>query len=41
MKKAAILIVLVFALGLIMSSCSKEACPAYSQVDTDQVETIG
>ena len=41
MKKAALLIVIVFALGLVMSSCSKEACPAYSQQDTDQFENVG
>jgi hypothetical protein len=38
MKRAVIIIVLVFAAGLILSSCNKEACPAYSQVDTEQVE---
>ena len=41
MKKAALLIVIVFAIGLVMSSCSKEACPAYSQQDTDQFENLG
>jgi hypothetical protein len=38
MKRAVIIIVLVFAAGIIMSSCNKEACPAYSQIDTEQVE---
>jgi hypothetical protein len=38
MKRAVIIIVLVFAAGIIMSSCNKEACPAYSQADTEQVE---
>lgn len=41
MKRAAIIITLVFAIGLIMSSCSKEACPAYSQADVDQLENLG
>jgi hypothetical protein len=38
MKRAVIILVLVFAAGIIMSSCNKEACPAYSQNDTEQVE---
>jgi hypothetical protein len=38
MKKAVIIIVLVFAAGIVLSSCNKEACPAYSQVDTEQVD---
>lgn len=41
MKRAAIIIVVVFAIGLVMSSCNKEVCPAYSQQDTDQFENIG
>lgn len=41
MKKAAIIVVLIFALGIIMSSCNKEACPAYSQIDTDPSEQVG
>ena len=40
MKRAAIIIVVVFAIGLVMSACNKEACPAYSQQDTDQIENI-
>jgi hypothetical protein len=38
MKRAVIIIVLVFAAGIILSSCNKEACPAYSQADAEQVE---
>jgi len=38
MKKATILLVIAFAAGIIMSSCNKQACPAYSQVDTEQTE---
>jgi len=41
MKKAAIIIVVVFAAGLIMSSCNREVCPAYSQADTEQIEYNG
>lgn len=38
MKRAVIIIVFVFAAGLVLSSCNKEACPAYSQIDTEQTE---
>jgi len=38
MKKAAILMIIALAASLIMSSCNKQACPAYSQVDTEQTE---
>ncbi|MFO7935398.1 MAG: hypothetical protein R6U78_15120 [Bacteroidales bacterium] len=41
MKRAAILIVALFAAGLILSSCNKEVCPAYSQVDTEQTDHNG
>jgi len=30
MKKAALIIVLVFAIGLVMSSCNREVCPGMS-----------
>ena len=32
MKKAAFIIVLAFSIGLIMSSCSREVCPAMSEI---------
>lgn len=41
MKRAAIILIIVFAAGIIFSSCSKHACPAYSQVDTEQTEVQG
>jgi len=41
MKKAAIIVIFVFAVGLIMSSCNREICPAYSQADTEQTEYNG
>ena len=39
MKKLAYILVLVFALGIFLSSCNKKAnCPAYrGQVDQEQV----
>jgi len=36
MKRAVIIIVVVFAVGILISSCNKHVCPAYSQVDTEQ-----
>ena len=40
MKKFAYILVLVFALGILLTSCNKKAnCPAYrGQVDQEQVE---
>jgi hypothetical protein len=41
MKKAVIILAVVFAAGILLSSCNKHACPAYSQVDTEQSEELG
>ena len=41
MKKAVIIIAVVFAVGIVMSSCNKQVCPAYSQADTEQTEQVG
>jgi len=41
MKRAVIIIAVVFAVGILVSSCNKQACPAYSQIDTEQTETTG
>jgi hypothetical protein len=41
MKKALIILAVVFAAGIILSSCNKQVCPAYSQADTEQTETNG
>lgn len=38
MKKAAVIIVLVFATGLIMSSCNREVCPAMSDLQERTTE---
>ncbi len=40
MKKIAYILVLVFTLGILMTSCNKKAnCPAYrGQIDQEQVE---
>jgi hypothetical protein len=41
MKRAIIILVVVFAAGLLLASCNKHVCPAYSQVDTEQAEPAG
>lgn len=41
MKRAVIILAVVFAVGILISSCNKQACPAYSQVDTEQTEPNG
>ena len=41
MRRAAIIFVLIFSLGIALSSCNKNACPAYTQIDTEQIENIG
>ena len=38
MKRAVIILAVVFAVGILMSSCNKQICPAYSQADTEQTE---
>jgi hypothetical protein len=41
MKRAVIILAVVFAAGILLGSCNKQACPAYSQVDTEQTEQAG
>lgn len=41
MKRAVIILAVVFAIGILVSSCNKQACPAYSQNDTEQTEQVG
>jgi hypothetical protein len=41
MKRAAVIALLVFAMGVVLGSCNKQACPAYSQHDTEQIENVG
>jgi hypothetical protein len=38
MKRVVIIIAVVFAVGILVSSCNKQACPAYSMEDTEQTE---
>ena len=39
--KITVIAVIIFALGIMMSSCNKKSCPAYSQQDTEQTENVG
>lgn len=41
MKKVAVILVVVFVTALVISSCNKEACPAYSKADTEQPNQVG
>ncbi len=41
MRRAVIILAVVFAAGILLSSCNKHACPAYSQVDKEQTEELG
>lgn len=38
MKKISFILVVVFALGLLFTSCNKKTCPAYSQQDQEQTD---
>jgi len=42
MKKIAIFLVTLFGAAVVLSSCGsqKEACPAYSQNDTEDTEQV-
>jgi len=41
MKKVAVILVVAFITALVISSCNKEACPAYSIADTEQENQVG
>jgi hypothetical protein len=36
MKKFAVLLIVAFVTVLVVSSCNKKECPAYSKVNTEQ-----
>jgi hypothetical protein len=36
MKKIAVIVIVAFALVMVVSSCNKKECPAYSKVVTEQ-----
>jgi len=41
MKKFAVLLIVAFVAALALSSCNREACPAYSSTDNGQTEQVG
>ncbi|MCX6301250.1 MAG: hypothetical protein NTW82_03620 [Bacteroidia bacterium] len=41
MKKFAVILLITFVTALVVSSCNKEACPAYSNVETEQPSQVG
>lgn len=41
MKKLAVILLITFVTALVISSCNRETCPAYSQVDTEQSAQVG
>jgi PBP1b-binding outer membrane lipoprotein LpoB len=41
MKKVAFILVVAFVTALIVSSCNKEACPAYSKADAPKTTQVG
>ncbi len=36
MKKFAVILILAFVTVLVVSSCNKKECPAYSKISTEQ-----
>jgi hypothetical protein len=41
MKKIAVILLVLFVTVLVMSSCNRETCPAYSKADVKKVERAG
>jgi hypothetical protein len=41
MKKFAVVVFVLFVTVLVISSCNREACPAYSKAETDQPNQVG
>jgi hypothetical protein len=41
MKKFAVILLLAFITSLVISSCNKQACPAYSKADVEHSQHIG
>lgn len=41
MKKFAVLLIVAFVIAIAASSCTKQACPAYSSTENDQTEQVG
>lgn len=41
MKKIAVVLLFAFVTLLAASSCNRDACPAYSSIDTEQSDFVG
>ncbi|MDQ1332618.1 MAG: hypothetical protein QG576_653 [Bacteroidota bacterium] len=41
MKKVAVILVFAFITAMAVSSCNKEACPAYTNAETEQTNQPG
>jgi hypothetical protein len=41
MKKIAVILILTFVTAIVVSSCNKKVCPAYSKAETEQAVHIG
>jgi hypothetical protein len=41
MKKVAFLLAAIFIIAILVSSCNKKECPAYSKSDTKQAGRVG
>ncbi len=41
MKKSAIILFIAFVVALVVSSCNRELCPAYTKAENDQTEQVG
>lgn len=39
--KRTVMAVIIVAFCILMSSCNKKSCPAYSHQDTEQTENVG
>jgi hypothetical protein len=41
MKKFAVILLITFVTALVISSCNKSTCPAYSKADLKKSERVG
>lgn len=41
MKKFAVILIVAFAMAMVVSSCNKKECPAYSKANTEQTGRNG
>jgi hypothetical protein len=41
MKKFAVILLITFVTALVISSCNRETCPAYTKADVKKSEHVG